>query len=190
MDHFPVLETERFVLRELRTEDAPDVFRYFSMDEVTQYYDLESFSELGQAEQLIGQWREKFRLQEEIRWGITYRTEDRIIGTCGFHHWNKAHYKAEIGYELDPQYWRQGVMTEVLGTIMRYGFASLGLNRIEAMIDPDNISSRKLLAKSGMTEEGRLRDYYFAKNQFVDAVIFAMLKRELASARLPAPGDA
>lgn len=179
MDVFPVLETERFILRELRIEDASDVFHYFSKDEVTQYYDLESFSKLEQAEQLINQWQVKFRQQEEVRWGITYRSEDRIIGTCGFHHWNKEHYKAEIGYELAPQYWRQGIMTEVLGEILRYGFTTLGLNRIEAMIDPDNISSRKLLQKCGMAEEGRLRDYFFAKNQFLDTVLFAMLKRDM-----------
>ncbi|MNI85309.1 putative ribosomal N-acetyltransferase YdaF [compost metagenome] len=69
-------------------------------------------------------------------------------------------------------------MTEVLQEIMRFGYEDLGLNRIEAFIDPDNIRSRYLLEKTGFYEEGYLKDYFFEKNQFVDAVIFALLKKE------------
>jgi RimJ/RimL family protein N-acetyltransferase len=46
---FPTLETERLILRQLRIEDSFDLFKYFSMDEVTEYYDLDSFTELIQA---------------------------------------------------------------------------------------------------------------------------------------------
>ncbi|MNI66132.1 putative ribosomal N-acetyltransferase YdaF [compost metagenome] len=69
-------------------------------------------------------------------------------------------------------------MTEVIQEIMRFGFEDLGLNRIEAFIDPDNMGSRYLLEKTGFYEEGYLKDYFFEKNQFVDAVIFALLKKQ------------
>jgi [ribosomal protein S5]-alanine N-acetyltransferase len=174
---FPLLETERLVLRQLKTEDSKDLFHYFSKDEVTKYYDLESFVEIGQAEELINTWNNRYQEQNGIRWGITIKSEDRVIGTCGFHNWSKEHYKAEIGYELTPEYWRQGIMTEVLKELVQYGFKVLELNRIEAFIDPDNISSKKLLEKVGLHEEGYLKDYFYEKNKFVDAVIFAILKR-------------
>ncbi|QHW34948.1 GNAT family N-acetyltransferase [Paenibacillus rhizovicinus] len=170
--------TERLVLRQLKLGDAPELFAYFAKDEVTEYYDLDSFTEQQQAASLIQRWNERFDRQDGIRWGIALKSEDRIIGTCGFHSWTKEHAKAEIGYELSPAYWQQGIMSEALGSVIPYGFESMGLNRIEAFIDPDNISSRKLLEKAGLREEGLLRDYFYEKGRFVDAVLFARLKRD------------
>ncbi|NOU93271.1 GNAT family N-acetyltransferase [Paenibacillus sp. LMG 31456] len=178
MISFPLLETERLLLRQLITEDSRDLFQYFSKDEVTKYYDLESFTEIGQSEELIHTWNKRFQEKKGVRWGITIKSEDKIIGTCGFHNWSNEHFKAEIGYELAPEYWQQGIMTEALEALLPYGFRELELNRIEAFIDPDNISSRKLLEKIGLKEEGYLKDYFYEKNRFVDAVIFAILKRD------------
>lgn len=178
MNMFPQLETERFILRKLTSEDAPDLFHYFSNDEVTKYYDLDSFVDLKQAEELIQSWNNRYLERRGFRWAITPKSEDRVLGTCGFHNWSKEHAKAEIGYELNPDYWRQGVMTEVMQEIMRFGFEDLGMNRIEAFIDPDNIRSRYLLEKNGFHEEGYLKECFFEKNQFVDAVLFAMLKKQ------------
>ncbi|MFC5404470.1 GNAT family N-acetyltransferase [Cohnella soli] len=174
--NFPVLETERLILRQLRSEDAPDLFNYFSLDEVTEFYDLDSFTEVKQAEELIDNWNEKFNQSLAIRWGISLKSEDRIIGTCGFHKWAKKHYKAEIGYELSPKYWRQGYMAEVLEPVLKYGFEVFELNRIEALIHRGNNSSRKVLEKAGFMEEGLLKEYFYEKKRFVDAVIFAKLK--------------
>ncbi|MGG6310822.1 GNAT family N-acetyltransferase [Paenibacillus macerans] len=179
MKLFPQLETERFILRKLTSDDAEDLFRYFSNDEVTKYYDLERLVELKQAEELIQNWNSRYLERRGFRWAITVKSEsDRVIGTCGFHNWSQGHYKAEVGYELNPDYWRQGVMTEVLQEIMRFGFEDLGLNRIEAYIDPDNIRSRYLLEKTGFHEEGYLKECFFEKDQFVDAVLFALLKKQ------------
>ncbi|MCF2946431.1 GNAT family N-acetyltransferase [Paenibacillus tarimensis] len=174
---FPTIETKRLKLRELRLEDTLDLFHYFSKDEVTKYYDLDSFTELSQAENLITNWQERFNNEQGIRFGITLNNEDHVIGTCGFHNLSRKHFKAEIGYELSPEYWRQGIMREVLDAILIYGFEDLGLNRIGALIDPNNISSRLLLEKSGFKEEGILNEYYYKQNRFVDAVIFSKLKK-------------
>ncbi|WP_438350704.1 GNAT family N-acetyltransferase [Paenibacillus sp. FA6] len=175
---FPVLETERLILRQLRLEDAVDLYDYFSNDEVTEFYDLDSFSELKQAEDLIKIWNERYINLQGYRWGITLKTEDRIIGSCGFHKCSKKHFKAEIGYELTPEYWHKGIMTEVIGAVIKYGFDELELNRIEAVIHRDNVNSRKLLEKSGFNEEGLLMEYFYEKQRFVDAVIFSNLKKD------------
>ncbi|WP_308640084.1 GNAT family N-acetyltransferase [Paenibacillus silvisoli] len=179
---FPLLQTARLQLRQLRSEDdAGALFDCFSRDDVTAYYDLESFTSRQQAVELIESWNERFANGEGIRFAITlHSSTDRVIGTCGFHNWAKEHFKAEVGYELHPDYWRQGVMTEALDAVVRYGFAEMGLNRIDAFIDPANESSRRLLAKCGFREEGTMRDYFFEKNSFVDAVLFGLLKRDLA----------
>ncbi|WP_334071167.1 MULTISPECIES: GNAT family N-acetyltransferase [Paenibacillus] len=183
MQLFPQLETERFVLRKLTSEDARDLFHYFSNDEVTKYYDLDSFVELRQAEDLIQSWNRRFTEKRGFRWAITEKPNNKVIGTIGFHNWSKEHFKAEIGYELNPTYWGKGVMTEVLQETLRFGFEDLWLNRIEAFIDPDNIRSRYLLEKTGFHEEGYLKQCFYEKNQFADAVIFALLKQQYEANR-------
>jgi len=178
MPQFPLLETDRFVLREIKQEDSSDIFHYFSLDEVTKFYDVESFTSVEQAEELIQRWNDRFKKEQAIRWGITLKSENKVIGTCGFHGWAKNHYKAHIGYELAPEYWGQGYMTEVVKKIIEFGFNHLALNRIEAYVEPKNTGSRKLLENIGFREEGILKEHYYWKNQFVDTVIYALLKKQ------------
>ncbi|MGC5771615.1 GNAT family N-acetyltransferase [Paenibacillus sp. ALJ109b] len=178
MSQFPKLETERFVLRELTKNDSPELFQCFSLDEVTKFYDVESFTNIKQAEDLIQRWNERFETGQAIRWGITLKSENKVIGTCGFHGWMKKHYKAVIGYELTPEYWHQGFMTEVVEKVIEYGFNTLGLNRIEAFVEPENVGSRKVLEKIGFREEGILKGNFYWKNRFVDNAIYAFLKKD------------
>lgn len=178
MTQFPILETERLVLRQLKQEDSRDIFHYFSLDEVTKFYDLESFTNIKQAEELIHRWNQRFERNQGIRWGITLKSESRVIGTCGFHGWMKNHYKAEIGYELTPEYWRKGFMTEAIQMILEFGFNNFGLNRIEAFVEPANVNSRKVLEKIGLREEGILKEHFYWRNRFVDTAIYALLKKD------------
>ncbi|MEK4073508.1 GNAT family protein [Paenibacillus sp. FSL K6-1122] len=178
MTPFPELETKRLLLREIKQSDSQDIFQYFSSDEVTRFYDLESFTTIKQAEELIQRWTERFENGQVIRWGIALKSDNRIIGTCGFHGWMKQHHKAVMGYELAPEFWRQGYMTEVTQKIVEYGFKNLELNRIEAFVEPENAGSRKLLERIGFSEEGILKEHFYWKNRFVDNVIYAILKKE------------
>ncbi|MCA0986516.1 GNAT family N-acetyltransferase [Guptibacillus algicola] len=121
---------------------------------------------------------ERLDSYKEIKWGIAMRGEDRIIGTCGFENWHKKDFKAEVGFGLSPDYWQKGIMTEALMEVIKFGYKELELNRIEAIIYPDNFRSRKLLEKCGFREEGYLRDYHFVKDGFLDMVIFSVLKKQ------------
>lgn len=69
-------------------------------------------------------------------------------------------------------------MTEVISKIIEFGFNNLGLNRIEAFVEPENMGSRKVLEKVGFTEEGILKEHFYWRNRFVDNVLYAMLKKE------------
>ncbi|PRA09504.1 MULTISPECIES: GNAT family N-acetyltransferase [unclassified Paenibacillus] len=178
MTPFPELETKRLLLREIKQSDSQDIFQIFSSDEVTRFYDVETFTNTKQAEELIQRWKERFENGQVIRWGIALKSDNRIIGTCGFHGWMKQHYKAVMGYELTPEFWRQGYITEVTRKIVEYGFKNLELNRIEAFVEPENAGSRKLLEKIGFSEEGILKEHFIWKNRFVDNVIYAFLKKE------------
>jgi len=175
---FPYLETEHFLLRRIEVSDANEVFQYFSHDEVTKYYDLDTFKDISEATRLIENWQKRFAKQEGIRWGIATKSDNKIIGSCGFHNWEKEHSKAEIGFEVTPEYWQQGVMSEVLKVVLPYGFEMMGLYRIEAFYDPQNTASKMTLEKVGFIYEGNLRKSSFEKGRYCDAAVCSILKEE------------
>ncbi|QFG00644.1 N-acetyltransferase [Psychrobacillus glaciei] len=177
-NNFPHIETERYLMRSIEISDANAVFHYFSKDEVTKYYDLDTFTDVDEAIQLIENWQKRFVSNAGIRWGIATKDENKIIGSCGYHCWEKEHFKAEVGFEVTPEYWQQGVMAEVLPHVIQYGFEEMGLFRIEALYDPENTASKKTLEKAGFIYEGTLRKSSFEKGRFCDASVCSILKDE------------
>lgn len=174
---FPILQTNRFLLRQVMMEDVPQLFHYFSDEEVVKYYGLEPFSRMEQAEQFVMQVQNGCKNGTMLRWAIAKKETNELVGTIGFHNWNKMHQRAEIGYELKREEWRKGVMTEVLQTIIPFGFEKLGLNRIGATVRRENKGSRELLHKFGFAEEGNLQEYQYYLGNFYDLLMYGLLKK-------------
>lgn len=172
---YPVLETERLLLRQLAPADAADLFEYFSQHKVMEYYDLETFKTLEDAQNIINYFNGEFEKGKGFRWALELKSEKKVIGTCGYHNWQREHFRAEIGYELNPKFWRNSYMKEAILPILIFGFESMRLHRVDAFIDPSNISSEKLLQSLNFKDEGTLRDYFFEKGKFVDAKIFGLI---------------
>lgn len=109
---------------------------------------------------------------------IREKSTDKHIGWCGFHTWYTDHFRAEIGYALDPKYHRQGLMSEALSVILKFGFGSMKLHRVEALVGSQNIASKKLLKKYGFKYEGLLREHYNINGKNEDSEIHSLLKAE------------
>jgi len=101
-----------------------------------------------------------------------------LIGTCGYYDWNKTAQRAEIGYDLDPAYWGQGIMNEALRVVLKHGFEEMRLNRIQAIIDSRNVRSLRLVQRLGFKKEGVFRQRSYFNGQFRDDVCFSLLKKE------------
>lgn len=173
---FPLLEAKQITLRRLRRSDAQDLFAVFSDDEVTRHYDLATFEEADEALDLIDFVAESYAAERQVRWAIELRGTQRVVGTCGFV-WLRPH-SAEIGYDLARKFWGQGIMYEALTTLLTYAFEELTLNRIEALVIPANVRSRRLLERLGFVHEGTLREYDFFKDAFHDMEMYALLRRD------------
>ncbi|WP_143306348.1 GNAT family N-acetyltransferase [Chitinophaga vietnamensis] len=178
--YLPVISTDLLTLRPVEDSDAAALFRHFSDQAVTRFMDIDAFTHISEATQIIAFFRESLEKQDGMRWAITFRGERELIGTCGFHNWKKNHFKAEIGYDLQPSLWGKGIMTEAITALLSYGFNEMQLNRVEAFVDPLNVASARLLGKLGFSLEGLLRDAFFEKGKFVDAEIYSLLKQEHA----------
>lgn len=176
---FPVLETERLLLREVTKEDAPAIFRYLSDEDVMKYYGLLPFKHVSEAEEEIEWYRSIFENGTGIRWGITLKSQpDQVIGTCGFLSYVQRHARTEIGAELTKEHWRTGVMSEAFRAVLEYGFKEMNLMRIQGLIDPENVASQKLVEKFGFAREGLLRKYERTGDKFEDVFMYALLQTE------------
>ncbi|MEN2767457.1 GNAT family N-acetyltransferase [Ornithinibacillus xuwenensis] len=178
IEDFPVLETERLRLRMIEENDAPSLLKYLSDKDVMQYYGLKPFTEINEALNEISWYQSIYLNKSGIRWGITWKEENEVIGSCGFLNGVSEHCRTDIGYELSKDYWGQGIASEALVAVLEYGFNELELERVQALIEPPNISSMKLVEKHGFIREGLLRNYEYTDGKFDDLYMYALLKRD------------
>lgn len=172
---FPVLTTERLVLRELLPEDVDAMYTIMADPLVMRYFGSAPMAARDEAVRRIAGTRQDFAEQSGIRWAIT--RDGQYLGSCGFWRIVKAHLRAEVGYELAPSCWGQGLMPEAVGAILHFGFTAMGLHSVEAQIDPANDGSRRVLEKLGFVQEGYFRESFFdpAVGHFTDTAVFSLL---------------
>jgi ribosomal-protein-alanine N-acetyltransferase len=175
---FPTLETERLILREITAHDAEAVFQLRSDYEVTKHNGGAPYDSIDQAIKLIDGITRAYAEKREIRWAITLRGQDALIGMCGYNYWDRRDSRASIGYDLVRRYWGRGIMPEALHAMIHFGFERLALNRIEADTSTYNAASVRVLEKLGFQREGVQREQYYQDGRFHDLVLFGLLKRD------------
>ncbi|MGW8825136.1 GNAT family N-acetyltransferase [Paenibacillus lautus] len=173
---FPELETQRLRLREIRLQDAEAIYRCFSHEQVTRYYGQDTLTSPEQARRFIELFANNYAEQRGIRWGIERKDRQGLIGTIGYNAWSPRHRRAEIGYELHHDFWRQGYASEAASAILAYGFQELGLTRIGAVVFIENQASHALLAKLGFEAEGTLRQYIYQNGTAHDTLVYSLLQ--------------
>lgn len=179
LKELPVLETERLLLRRVASTDLEDVFEFSSDPVVAHHMTWEKNS--SKEETLANFLQPAIKGYEEGQcgtWAIVHKESDKVIGTCSFVDWSNEHHKAEIGYVLNRKFWGCGFATEAFKEVIKYGFDTLQLNRMEGGCDIDNFDSEKVMLKLGMTFEGVLRKNELIKGEFRDTKVFSILKDE------------
>jgi len=87
------------------------------------------------------------------QFAVVLREKNRVLGYCGFLHHPEVPEKIEIGYRLDSAHWNRGLITEAARAVRDYAFVGLKLSRVISLIHPENIPSRRVAEKIGMTPE-------------------------------------
>jgi ribosomal-protein-alanine N-acetyltransferase len=177
---FPILETERLILREWEESDADALFQLFSREEVVRYTPISVHTDPARSLATVKRFRARFHEQQQgMVWAITRKDTGEVIGETGINEWVKDHFRIAIGYSLNPNHWGNGFATEAVGRIITYAFDDFPLfsvNRIEAQTDPANHASIRVLEKLGFTREAYLRQAEFEKGRPVDTLMFAKLR--------------
>ena len=126
---FPIIMTERLILREITHADTHAIFKNFSDPDIANWFFDEPLSEIGQASKFIDQFVSEFQLGEGITWAIALKENNECIGTCGYGSVELGA-SGEIGFDLAKEHWGKGFMREGLVAIIDYGFSVLNLLKI------------------------------------------------------------
>jgi ribosomal-protein-alanine N-acetyltransferase len=171
----PQLFSPHLKLRAVTNKDAAEIYGMQSNEEVMKYIDRPLPASVTE----VDEWIKKVDLlqqkNESILWAITLQDSDTLIGTIGYWRMLPEHYRAEIGYMLNPAYQGKGIMSEALNIVTQYGFNNIGLHSIEANANPANQASIKLLEKTGFVREGYFKENYYFNGNFLDSAIYSLI---------------
>jgi ribosomal-protein-alanine N-acetyltransferase len=143
---FPVVTTERLILRQLTIKDAKEIMILRSDEQVNKFIDRPKSIDLNEAKKFI----EKINTgitNDWIYWALTLKDDDTLIGTICLWNISVESDTAELGYELHPDFQGKGIMREAISKIIEHGFNKMKLEIITAFTRPDNSRSTNLLMK-------------------------------------------
>ena len=177
-DAFPVLETERLVLRETAAHDVEAVFEMERDPIAMRYWSHPPMQDVSEARAAVERACGYFDERVGLRWSIARRVDDRMLGHVSLFNFNEQSGRADIGYGLAREHWGQGFMHEALTAVVDYAFGPLGLRRLEADTDPRNQASLRALERLGFAREGLLRERWQVGDEISDTAFLGLLARE------------
>jgi [ribosomal protein S5]-alanine N-acetyltransferase len=172
---FPVIETNRLMLREIKDEDIEMLFSLRSDPEVMKYVDKPLAKTQEDVMPLFSQMREDVKNNKGISWIIALKENHEMIGHIGFWRIDKENHRGEIGYMLRKKYFGKGLATEAIKAVVLHGFNNIKFHSVEANINPDNIASQKVLEKTGFIREAFFKENYYFEGRFLDSAIYSLV---------------
>lgn len=174
---FQNLETNRLLLRRINVDDIEEIIALRGNPKTMKYIPRPLVKTKEDALEHIALIETKIENNEGINWAITLKESPKLIGIIGHYRIKPEHYRAEIGYMILPKFNSKGIVTEAIKEVVNYGFNQMKLNSIEAIIDPENSASEKVLLKNGFVKEAHILENEFYEGKFWDSVIYSLLKK-------------
>lgn len=178
-EKFPIIDiNNEIVMREPTTSEADyrKIFQIYSNPLVNQFIPDNCVPRnIEDARKECIHYSNVFHLHNGVYWFIALKKSDEVIGTCGFCDWNKYHRRLEIAYNIDPNYWNQGIASAAVEIATKFAFEKMDAMRVQANLDPSNIASRKIMFKHGYSHEGTLKSYRLYKHgKHIDVEMFGI----------------
>jgi ribosomal-protein-alanine N-acetyltransferase len=173
---FKDLESERLLLRQITSNDVNEIFELRSNPETMKYIPRPLVTTIDEAMGHIKMIQDKIETNEGINWAITLKNSPKMIGIIGHYRVRWEHFRSEIGYMLLPEYHGKGIVSEAIQLMIHYGFNDMKMHSLEAIIDPKNIASARVLEKNNFIKEAHLTQNEFYDGKFLDTVIYSIVK--------------
>jgi len=172
---FPLLLTERLVLRKVEPGDVEEIFFLRSDKRVMEYLVREPAQSFEEALAFIQKLHDLEKKNEAVTWAIATHDNPRLIGTICFWNIQREHDRAEIGYVLHPDFQGKGIMQEAMNKVLGYGFDTMKLHSVEANVTPENTPSVRLLERNKFNREAYFRENYYFKGRYLDTAVYVRL---------------
>jgi ribosomal-protein-alanine N-acetyltransferase len=176
IQHFPVLQTDRLLLRQFTGADLANVFRGLSHPDVIKYYGV-SYSTLEETKLQLKFFADLEADGTGTWWAVCAADNSIFYGGCGLNSMNRAHLKAEIGFWLLPEFWGKGIIAEAVNLVCQHGFEVFGLHRIEAIVETENEQSKKVMQKMQFRYQGTMQECEIKDGRFISLDMYARLKQ-------------
>jgi ribosomal-protein-alanine N-acetyltransferase len=150
---FQTLETERLFLRKLSLDDAEEIFFLRSDENINTHIDRPKAKSIDDAYNFINKTNLSIDNNELVDWAISFKDNSKLIGSICLWNLNVEKNKAEVGYELLPEFHGKGIANEALSKIIEFGFDVMQLDKIEAYTHKENFASTRLLEKFGFARD-------------------------------------
>jgi RimJ/RimL family protein N-acetyltransferase len=172
------LVTERLALRRYTYDDIPDVLAFASQPSVAKVTPEHiQATEEGVKKYIdLQNSYQPFEKDKVFELAVERKEDGRVIGLLGLICRDPG--QGEIGWALGVEYRGQGYATEAARALMDYGFNSLGLHRIHADTNSDNLASWRIMERLGMRREALLRGSVYEEGKWLDRYIYGMLADE------------
>ncbi len=171
---FPVMQTNRLLLRQFTEADLADVFNGLSHPDVIRYYGV-SYNTIEDTRKQMQFFADLEKNGTGTWWAICSRDNSVFFGAVGINSVSAAHKKGEIGFWLLPGCWGKGIVQEAMTCVCDHGFGVLGLHRLEAFVESENTSCKRVMDKIGFVYEGCMKDCEYKNGRFISLWIYARL---------------
>lgn len=172
----PVIETSRLVLRPVQEDDLEDFFEVFSDPVTVEYFAQEPLKTRKEAQALLDEKLQANQHDTKYYLAICLADSGKMIGQFTLFNLSERNRRAEVGYILNRNFWRQGYASEALAAMIEHCFNKTNLARLEADADPENEGSLKLLERHGFEREGYFRKRWYFRDTWYDSVMLGLLK--------------
>lgn len=174
MNPFPELKTTRLTLRKHDQRDVVSLVKFANNPKISEqiinipypYTEKDALARLDFA-------RKGFADKQRFVFVINLNGSDELIGEIGLH-LDPGTNEAQFGYWIAEPFWGQGIVTEALSAILKFGFMELKLKRIYATHYPENIASGKVMQKNKMKNEGELKNHYKVGNTYRSVILYSI----------------
>ena len=182
------IPTERLTVRQLASADLPALLEVNGDNAVTRFLPYATWQSLTDADAWFARMEAMQATGTGIQFVVVEKSTQKSVGTCLLFRYDEGSSRAEIGYVLGRAYWGSGYMEEALRGLIQYAFSTIGLRRLEAEVNPENVASTGLLQRVGFQKEGLLRQRWVGKGEPYDVAVFGLLKDEYLQLQAAASG--
>jgi len=171
------LDTRDLNLRPLNLSDAEALLGMLSDPESMKFWSSPPITDIHDAIRILREDIESDGEGKSMCWSVLLNGQGTMIGQCILFSFSQKNRRAEIGFILNRDYWRQGLMRQALEAVIEFAFNTLNLHRIEADVDPENTGSLAILQTLGFEPEGLFRDRWYVYDEWHDSVMLGLINK-------------